>query len=217
MQVIQEPKTFAYTRPGAKSIALLLSLAMGPSGCAKLEVPPANAPIEDRVQAYSELRPISLKSTTYVQTGAITIGPQKPDKYVLELANGRRIRRAKQLIPLVYKDSNTAKEAQKAGAMHRKYQYSVGAGAIGVLGGVGLFLAGLDLGDRQENRSMMGAGIGLSLVSFLASGIAAIYFRRRRVEHSYDAYRTYDRDLKRRLELRSNPNAFEVHAVEDPM
>lgn len=212
MQSNQEPDTPARTRLGAKSTALVLSLAMGPSGCAKLQVPPANAPIEDRVQAYSELRPVSLKSTTYVQAGAITIGRQEPDKYVLKLANGRRIRRATQLIPLVYKDSQTAKEAQEAGKMHRKYQYSVAGGALGFLGGAGLLAAGLGLGVRQENRAMVGAGIGVSLVSLLAAGIAAIYFRKRTVEHSYSAYRTYDRDLKRRLRIRNNPNAFEVRA-----
>lgn len=212
MQANRTLNTSRCIRLDAKITALVLSLALGPSGCAKLQVPPANAPIEDRVQAYSELRPVSLESTTYVPTGFITIGRQKPDKYVLELANGRRIRNARHLTPLVHKDSHTAREAKKASEMYRKYQFSVAGGCLGFLGGAGLFVAGLGLGDRPKSSPLMGAGFGIGLVSLLASSIAALYFRGRSVEHSYDAYRTYDRDLKRKLRIRGNPNTYEVRA-----
>lgn len=209
LAIRQNPK-----RPYRPLLTALLSLTLSAGGCAKLQVPASDAPMQERVNAYEELRPETLETVrrgyvNYPLLASHTLKNQEPDQYILELANGRRIYNAGKLAPLVLEHSHTAKEANEAKRQNKNRWISIGSATAGALAGAGLVAAGLPLGDRPHRKALTISGAVLSIASYISGYFVARHFRRRANRHSYDAYRTYNRDLQQRLRIRSNPNAYE--------
>lgn len=191
-------------------LATSCSLCVVVSGCAGRnlgDIPAANAPLEERVEAYERLRFSSLESVTYRPQGAINLGTPPPDEYVLELANGARIKNPTRLLKFVFPDSKTAREAKLYQGIARKERISYGAAGASVGLGLGFVALGLPIGERESSKGLIITGVVLSVAAIIPLLIGRHFGKKSNV-HSYEAFRTYDRDLRRRLRIRSNPDAY---------
>lgn len=187
--------------------ALLCIIAMSTSGCARLQLPPDDAPIEERIEAYEQFRPVSLESITYRELNRIQLVKRKPDEYELELANGRLIRSPTKLVNLVYSDSNTALQAEYFRKERLKGRLYYSAVPLLAVGGGAMILAGSTGYTTTGRKALIVAGIVTTLSCFAPLILGRGHMLKAR-DRIYNAFQSYDDDLKRRLKIRDNPAAY---------
>jgi hypothetical protein len=182
--------------------AVLLAFATGCHPHVKLTLPPASASFHERVEAYQQLRPERMKSTTYVGVGVVNTSSRAMD--YLQLGSGQRVYYPEDLRPLVRKESPTAAHIDTS--VGRRTLGLVLVGGVVALLATGAALSGSYVMADPEKRDKtmlwgglgcVGAGIGL--------GITAQWAGSSSTDAAEAAYRTYDSEL--RLQLGVSPTA----------
>lgn len=198
---------------GAVVLALwLLTLAGCPAHVQLPPLPGADAPYDERVSTYGELRPVGLQtgSVYYTYQGFIPQLGQRVE--YLELANGLRVRRAEDLLQAVPPGSPTASACVDA----RREQEAAEAWSKGIIGTVaggtavtvvGLGLLGYSLATYQDGDGpawfiAAGGTAGLGVLGLAATSVPLVpllYHLVMRDRAKVGAFQTYDEDLRARL------------------
>ena len=160
----------------AAESAQLTLLALGGSalgGCqghVTLSAPPRSASLHERVQSYTQLRPLSMHEThiTYLSGGVPTGAARRTD--YLQLANGQRIYYAEDILPVVDSASPAAVAAKEAESARDTGNTLFGVGIGGIVVGPTVMMLPLITGDTDDGKVnqtplLVGAAISLAGVA----------------------------------------------------
>jgi len=180
--------------------SLIGCMALG--GCAnfphvEVSAPNADAPLEERLEAYQRLSTTSTSAPMVVR-----VDPSHPAQ--ITLSDGTQVYWSEDLLPVVSEDSPTAKAAQKANRIRTT------AKTIGIISSIATLVGGAMLfgpvlasviSDREPSKGATGValtggflsagGIGVSITGQVKANTAAR-------ENAW-AFGTYNLDLRRRL------------------
>lgn len=180
---------------------VFLVVSVGCMQHVKLELPPpATAPVEERVQAFEQLKPrIYHEFRTVNQFGATVSSSTS-----LLLANGKKVYYPEDLLPVVGPDS-LLKDPIAKYFEHLRLSNALSWSGITVeIIGLGVYLGGISndfRGGHYEFGATSGVGLGLVLVG-LAAVMAGVYYGFRAEEDRATAFDLYREALLNRLELR---------------
>jgi hypothetical protein len=176
-----------------------MAVTAGLAGCVPppiaLDAPARSASWQQRADAYTRLRPTSVRHTDIL--GGDTGKPIDDKDHTLVLADGSRVRQGAELLPLVDGDSPTA-AAVRTERSNETWRQRL------LIGGVSLLAAGAAVAAASLFTSRDGAnpatyaGVGLATAGAGLS-IASLQLRRRAIDARLTAYRTYDEALRERL------------------
>jgi hypothetical protein len=166
---------------------------------AYLQAPPPTAPVETRVQAYEQLRPLG--SLTVVTTYHGQPTDVHPDH--LQLASGQRVYHVEDLEAVVPPDSPTARAARESRAAARKVRTWGTFSLIATAVGTSLMLSAIAVADPDNTRPAMtlvlaGGGVAIAGAVML---FPMMVYRKRANDAKHTAFLTYDSSLRRHLHL----------------
>jgi hypothetical protein len=160
--------------------------------------PPRDAPFEQRLKAYKELRPVTM--TQYMGTG--TYGDT-----MLALGNGMVVSYAEDLLPVVGENTTFFNYVQRSKKRQELGSWLLYTGAIVSLIGTGMLLS--HVGTYKYNSSGMGtlgwSGLGLA-IGGLGVEIGGIFIGFSGREDEQAAFSMYESALQNRLGVDSNLN-----------
>ncbi|MGC4087016.1 MAG: hypothetical protein QM756_03765 [Polyangiaceae bacterium] len=183
-----------------KSICVCLAFALGASGCTRhvnLNAPSANAAPEERLVAYGELHPTSLRirTTTYSKPGFSHTSSMTDS---LKLADGRRVYDVTDLYPVLDPKSQAVQDIREAEQEGAKARYTFWGGFAALIGGA--VLMGVDLASSSKRGVPFYAGAGLGIGGIIAFPVSGI-FGRQAADARTNAFMNYDEGLRQRLDL----------------
>lgn len=183
---------------------LVLALAglVVSAGCRShvpLRAPDPSASLEQRVDAYADLQIAGQMDVITLQRGV----PVSRTADFLVLANGSRIYFPEDLLAVVAADSPTARAARRSVSARHKKWWWYGGGVAATIGG--LSLMAYDEGQRPDGTYEYGpagsAGAALALVGVLGGLFGFFYYNKQTNDEKVTAFTTYDRSLRRALDL----------------
>ena len=178
----------------AIGLSSLLLIPMQMLGCAShvlLEAPPANAPGEQRVEAYDDLRPMEHQITVTTTKNSSFISDS-----VLQLNNGVKVRLPEDLLPLVPANSPAAESMRTAYRERKANQWLAFSAYAGTI--TGLILAGVGFGT--DNNALKYGGAGMVIGGVVCFPLTN-YFGSQYLDSTARAYKQYDEGLRRRLNV----------------
>lgn len=185
---------------------LSVTLSFGATACGSephvgLNAPSARASFEERGRAYDQLKPLSMHEThtTYLQGGS-PVGSERTTDY-LQLADGRRVYHAEDILSVVPSDSAAAtaaleSESYASSASTFKTVYWV----LFTVGGLVMITPLLSAGDGDVSMTPVLVGGGVML-----AGIPFIFMAKSKRNSANDAkataFETYEPGLRKTLNL----------------
>lgn len=190
-------------------LCLLFLSSFWISGCVparqEIRLPPPSAPFQARKEAYQDLKAVVIHRTVYATRSSFRVVNR------LRLNNGMIIYNPLDLVDIVGSNTRTAEYAAKYAALRRK-QRTMFWSSFGVaLAGTALTIAAIaPPGDARPYGSVVESplfwtGVGITAVASLTMGLATPIFGLPAAQYQRRAFRTYNRDLRRRLRLRKVP------------
>jgi len=187
-------------------VRLALLALMATSAChehVQLRAPDQVASLEARVESYGQLRPLSMHQThtTYLQ-GGVAVGSASRTDY-LQLANGKRVYHAEDLLPLVPETSPTAVAAREAASKQATANTLIGVGITANVVGAGVMVGGIFSGMGEGNS--LGSAMpyiitgGVIVIAGSVMNLVSGSYRRSANDESTTAFTTYDASLRQRL------------------
>jgi hypothetical protein len=199
---------------------MLALAAMLVAGCARgpsiqLEAPPVSAPLEVRMEAYQNLRPLKMRET-HVRDFGVIFGRRYEYVDYVELGSGQRVAYPETLLSVVDPDSPTADITREAKARRKRARRMGYVGWALVAAGLGTMIGGASADDTTTKRALLIGG-----AATVATGIS-LRIGRRYVKHAEyrlerDAFLAYDLSLRQRLNVcldRESADACDVRARE---
>ncbi|MGC4093363.1 MAG: hypothetical protein QM756_36815 [Polyangiaceae bacterium] len=181
-------------------------LALSAAGCHEhvgLNAPAAQAPFDERVDAYKGLRPLSLHEThiTYLQ-GGVPVGASRQTDY-LQIANGRRVYYPEDILPVVDSASPSALAAQESESARSTGNTLMAVAGGGYVLGLGVMLYPV-LQTREPgegiNTTPLILGAGIAIASSIVY-LVGRSFHSSANDEAATAFETYDDGLRKRLRL----------------
>jgi hypothetical protein len=186
--------------------AVALSLIL--VGCEphqQLNAPPATASEAERLAAYGKLQPLSMHSTdiTYLR-GGVAVGHEREVDY-LQIADGRRVYHAEDILPVVAEDSPAATAAKRSSSKRQLGDALYWGGVAALTAGAVLFLTPLFLeDDEQTGEPSFNPPLALSGGLMLGGGALIIIAKlpsRSGHDEAQTAFETYEPALRKKLNL----------------
>lgn len=170
-------------------------------GCHKhvqLQVPPpVSAPVEERIQAYQQLKPLIHREIYTVNGYGTSV------YHSLTLANGIKVYHPEDLIPVVGSDTQFSQYALKSVKETSISNFLMGTGLGVELLGSGIMIAGIPSSLPGSNQSYAIFGIGAGLViAGLVGVFTGYYFAGKAEDSASSAFDIYDQALLQRLDLK---------------
>ena len=163
-----------------------------------LSAPPASAPIEQRLAAYSQLAPAEQKKTTTLELDG-NGNAELRTRTSLVLHGGQEIFNPADFIPVVPTDSPTAAAIRThEDAYNQRRNWTLG-GVVGTLAGIALIAADGINTDSAGNSTLSAVGwVGLTVavVSAIAGTGGNFYYRSVSYDSKMAAFATYDASLR---------------------
>ncbi len=193
---------------GMKGAVLAVALLATLGACEphqQLSAPPATAAEAERVAAYEKLQPLSMHRTdiTYLQ-GGVAVGHEREVDY-LQVADGRRVYYAEDILPVVPEGSPAAIAAKRSSSKRQLADGLYWGGIAALTAGAALFLTPLFLEeDEQTGEPAFDPPLALSGGLMLAGGgliIASKLPSRSSHDEAQTAFETYEPALRKKLDL----------------
>ena len=169
-----------------------------------LSAPPASAPPAQRIAAYEKLRPLpAAEAQTGIRGAAPTSVLRTSDTLVL--AGGPRVSQAEDLLPVLPKDSDTARVAERSGSRRSTASWLTAGGFALLAAGAIVAVSPFVVADQGSTINLEPIYIGtglvvLSLPVFLFSGAE----RRAAEDDRASVFESYEPALRQRLDLCEN-------------
>lgn len=179
-------------------------LGMTSSACGyphvMLNAPAESAPIEERGRAYEQLKPLSMHEThtTYYQGGAM-VGASRTTDY-LQLADGRRVYHAEDILNVVPADSPSARAARESDSRASTAStYTTISWILITVGGVIMIAPLLDSDTNFDTTPfLIGGGVMLAGLPFI---FMASSQRAQANDEKATAFETYEPALRKKMNL----------------
>ena len=185
-------------------MGVVVVLGYASSGCGYphvvLSVPPESAPANERGRAYEQLKPLSMHEThtTYYQGGAM-VGASRTTDY-LQLADGRRVYHAGDILSVVPPDSPSARAALESQSRASTASTLTTISWILITVGGVIMIAPLLDSDTNFDTTPFLIGGGVML-----AGLPLIFVASSQRAHANDekatAFETYEPALRKKLNL----------------
>ena len=175
-------------------MAALCITACGPRHVI-LKAPSADAPAEERMKAYEELAPSSVRVTRFISKYGTS---ESVDS--LRLADGRRVYYPEDLLPVVHPSSDAAGNILEIDDHARKARYTFWGGFAAIIAGSALMI--VDLSNQKRGVPFYG-GAALGLGGVIAIPVSS-FFSAQASQARSSAFLNYDDGLRRRLDLCRN-------------
>jgi hypothetical protein len=187
---------------GGRFFAGLLCLALS-SGCAShvtLSVPPADAPLAARAEAYRNLH-----STLAVQTiTSVRGGGGSFDNQML-LGDGRTVAYVEDILPVVPEDSESAKYVERSQSKRSTGHLCGWVSALSAIA-FGAIVLGVASSSSSGSNGLEKAGVVVSGLSAAGFGIANYFYLSSSSDDAMEAYRYYNDGLQKKLSICVGPS-----------
>ncbi len=193
--------------------ALCMSAALvGCGGPTKLvlSAPPPTAPLEARLEAYQQLQPVGAEIHSYYKKSRDGMSERflSSRAAYIRLGGGEEVHYPEELLPLVPRNSPTARsilQSQEYRATSVSFRrWALASAGVGFLGGVVGLSSAMDL-DPGTPRTVALVSVGTIAGALLLGGLGMYvvsgYNNSQAEEHRANAFRTYEPDLRKRLNL----------------
>lgn len=159
--------------------------------------PPASAPVEERIQAYQQLKPLVHREIYTINSyyGAASMSSS------LTLVNGIKVHHPEDLITVVGSDTQFSQYALKSVEQKNTGNILMGTGFGVELLGCGIMFAGIPNSVTNQDYTTFGIGTGIVIAGF-AAFLAGYYFSAKAEDSASSAFDIYDQALLQRLDLK---------------
>lgn len=172
-------------------VAALCASACGPHHV-NLKAPTADAAPEERMKAYEQLAPTSVRVTRFISKYGSS---ESVDS--LRLSDGRRVYYAEDLLPVVHPSSQAAADILEIEDHAAKARYTLLGGIAATV--VGSVLMVVDLSHQRRGVPFYGGAV-LGLGGVIAIPISS-FFGAQASHARNSAFLNYDEGLRQRLDL----------------
>ncbi|MEO6602436.1 MAG: hypothetical protein ABIQ16_21320 [Polyangiaceae bacterium] len=182
---------------GGRGLSGLLcaTLAFSCASHVSLAVPPPDAPVATRAEAYRQLHSTSATQTVTSLRGAGTSFDNE-----LTLANGTSVVYAEDILPVVSADSESAEYARSSLSKRSKGKTCGWLSAVSTLA-FGAIMLGLLSSSGSGNRTLANAGLITTGLGASGFGIANYLFLSGSSDDAMEAYRHYNNGLQKKLSI----------------
>ena len=174
---------------------LCVTLVSGCMSHVNLSVPPPDAPLSTRAEAYRQLH-----STSATQTITSMPGSGASFDNTLQLANGTSVAFAEDILPVVPEHSEAAEHAHSSLSKRDKAHICGWVSALSTVA-FGAILFGLVSSSGSGNRTLESAGLATTGLSAAGFGIANYLFLNSSSNDAMEAYRHYNDGLQKKLSI----------------
>jgi hypothetical protein len=172
----------------------------------ELRAPESSAPEPARLRAYQELAPLSYHETqvAYVSGYGFPVGTVKKTDY-LQLADGRRVYYAEDILPVVPDDSPAALAANDSSSNRHLSNLLYAGGVAAIVAGAALMVAPFVTHDpaSQEpfNWTPALVGLGISIGGGVGLLSASSIVDNNSQDQAASAFETYEPAVRKKLAL----------------
>jgi hypothetical protein len=172
------------------------------AGCSHvvLRAPGKSAPLATRIEAAHRLSPrkLHIKTVTTRTTIDYETTSSSYDVASLELRDGRYVRRAEDLLPVVDSSSETARFARKEKTLRKVSRWLWSLAGVSAVGGTALGVALADPENPGPARAVAFSGLSVAIVLLIADYAFVVDARYRAKLNAFD---NYCEDLVAHLEV----------------